>query len=81
MAVAKRQRKGKAHENGTKEKPKVGMRTSGETNSPPGYPTLPRAGSGGGGSSYKKRSQDEPPLFLYVVWPHASTVYYPFLAE
>ena len=44
MAVAKRQRKGKAHENGTKEKPKVGMRTSGETNSPPGYPTLPRAG-------------------------------------
>ena len=36
MAVAKRQRKGKAHENGTKENPKMGMRTSGETNSPPG---------------------------------------------
>ena len=54
MAVAKRQRKGKAHENGTKENPKMGMRTSGETNSPPGYPTLHRAGSGGGGSSYKK---------------------------
>ena len=81
MAVAKRQRKGKACKNGTKENPKMGMRTSGETNSPPGQPPLHRAGSGGGRSLYKKRSQDEPPLFLYVAWPHASTVYYPFLAE
>ena len=36
MAVAKRQRKGKAHENGTKENPWTGVRTSGETNSLPG---------------------------------------------
>ena len=81
MAVAKRQRKGKAHENGTKENPKMGMRTSGETNSPPGQPSLHRTGSGGGDNSYKKRSKDEPPLFSYVPWPHASTVYYPLLAE
>ena len=32
----KRQRKGKAHENGTKENSWTGVRTSGETNSPPG---------------------------------------------
>ena len=34
MAVAKRQRKGKALENGTKENPGTGVRTSGETNTP-----------------------------------------------
>ena len=36
MAVAKRQRKEKAQENRTKEGPRIGMRTSGKTNSPPG---------------------------------------------
>ena len=36
MAVAKRQRKGKAHENETKENPRTGVRTSDEANSPPG---------------------------------------------
>ena len=46
MAVAKRQRKEKAHENGTKENPRTGVRTSGETNSPPGESSLHRAGSG-----------------------------------
>ena len=35
MVVAKRQRKGKAHENRTEEGPRTGVRTSGETNSPP----------------------------------------------
>ena len=34
MAVVKRQRKGKALENGTKETPGTGVRTSGETNTP-----------------------------------------------
>ena len=34
MTVAKRQRKGKAHENGTKENPGNRVRTSGETNTP-----------------------------------------------
>ena len=37
MAVAKRQREGKALENGTKENPGTGVRTSGETNTPPSW--------------------------------------------
>ena len=36
MAVAKRQRKEKARENRTKKGPRTRVRTSGETNSPPG---------------------------------------------
>ena len=36
MALAKRQRNEKVHKNGTKENPRTGVRTSGETNSPPG---------------------------------------------
>ena len=39
MALAKRQRKEKAHENGTKENPRTGVRTSDETNNPPGQPS------------------------------------------
>ena len=35
MAVAKRQRKRKACENGTEENPQTGVRASGETNMPP----------------------------------------------
>ena len=42
MAVAKRQRKGKAWENRTKE----GPRTSGKTNNTPGWPNLHRTGPG-----------------------------------
>ena len=37
MAVAKRQRKGKASENGTIENPWTRVRTSGETNTPPSW--------------------------------------------
>ena len=37
MAVAKRQRKGKGHENGAKENPWTGVRTSGETNMAPSW--------------------------------------------
>ena len=44
MAVAKKQRKGKAREKRKKEKPGTIMRTSGETNTP-GYPNLHRSGS------------------------------------
>ena len=58
MAVAKRQRKEKAHDHGTKENPRTGVRTSDETNSPPGQPSLHTASSGGGDKTYKKRSQD-----------------------
>ena len=37
MAVAKRQRKEKAHENGTKGYLQTRVRTSGETNTPPAW--------------------------------------------
>ena len=56
--MAKRQKKGKACEIGTKENPRTGVRTPGETNSPPGQPNLHRIGSGEGDKTYKKRSQD-----------------------
>ena len=56
MAMAKRQRKEKVHENRTKENPRTQVRTSGETNSSPGQPNLQRAGSSwGGDKTYKKR--------------------------
>ena len=58
MAVAKRQRREKAQENGTKENPRTGVRTSDEANSPPGQPNLHRAGSGEGDRTYEKKSQD-----------------------
>ena len=38
MVVTKRQRKGKARENGTKENPHAEVRTSCETNTPPSWP-------------------------------------------
>ena len=41
-----------------KENPRTGMRTSGETNSPPGQPSLLRAVSGGGDKCMKTGSQD-----------------------
>ena len=53
MAVKKKTKKGKAHGNKTKEGLRTGVRTSGETNSPPGYPSLHRAGSGEGEKTYK----------------------------
>ena len=37
MVVAKRQRKGKGLENGTKEKPWTRVKTSGETYTPPSW--------------------------------------------
>ena len=67
MAVAKRQRKGKAHENGTKENPKMGMRTSGETNSPPGQP-LYIGQAQGEDAAYIKRGAKMSPLSFYM-WP------------
>ena len=66
MAVAKRQRKEKACENGTKDNLRTGVRTSGDANSPPGQPSLPRAGSGGGEKTYKKGAEIEPLLWG---WP------------
>ena len=64
MAVKKT--KWKAHENRTKECLRIGVRSSGETNSPPGYPGLHRAGSGEGEKTYK----EEPKL---SGWPRSSS--------
>ena len=50
--------KGKARENRTKEGLRTRVRTSGKTNSTPGYPNLQRAGPAGGGKTYKKRNQN-----------------------
>ena len=76
MAVAKRQRKEKACKNGTKENPRTRVRTSGETNSPPGQPNLHMAGSGEGGKKKKKRGANiEPRALLFTSFgqarPHA----------
>ena len=80
MAVTKRKRKEKARENGTKENPRTGGRTSCETNRLPGQPNLYRAGSGEGDQTYKKMSQDWA-FPLGSAHPHASRVYFPLLAK
>ena len=46
MVVAKKTRKGKAHENRTKESLRTGVRTSGKTDNIPGWPNLHRTGPG-----------------------------------
>ena len=48
IVVAKRQRKEKAHKNRKKECARTRVRTTGETNSSSGWPSLHKAGSGGG---------------------------------
>ena len=58
MKVAKRQRKKKACENGTKENLRTRVRISGETNSPPGWPSLHTADSEGGDKWIKAGSQE-----------------------
>ena len=56
MVVAKRQRKGKAHENGTKEKLQTKVRTSGKTNTPPSWlAQFAQGRPGGGGRTHKNR--------------------------
>ena len=83
MVVAKRQRKENAPQNGTKVNVRTRVRISGETNSPPGWPNLHKAGPGGGEKkkkTYKKRSQDLASP-LGSARPHALRVYSPLLAE
>ena len=56
MVVTKRQRKGKTHENETKENPQTGVRTSGETNTPPSWPAqFAQAQGEVGRQIYKRR--------------------------
>ena len=64
MVVAKRQERGKDHENRTKEVSRTRVRISGKTNSTPGWPNLHRAGSGGGEKKHKKRSLSS----LHIFW-------------
>ena len=84
MAVAKRQGSC-ALKNRTKEGPRTGVRTSGKTNSTPGWPSLYRAGSGGGGQTYKERSHIGLGGFssriFWVSTPHTSRMYFPLLSK
>ena len=58
MVVAKRQRKENAPQNGTKVNLRTRVRISGETNSPPGWPSLHTADSEGGDKWIKAGSQE-----------------------
>ena len=75
---------GKALENRTKEGPRMGVRTAGGTNSPPGQPNLHRAGSGGGEKNIEKEAPKSSPWPLLLAsfgsaHPEASRMYFPFL--
>ena len=54
MVVAKRQRKGKACKNRTKENPWTRVRTSGETNTPPSWLVITCIGQAQGYSNPKR---------------------------
>ena len=68
MVVAKRQRKENAPQNGTKVNLRTRVRISGETNSPPGWPSLHRADAEGGDKWIKGGSQDRLRPLLWG-WP------------
>ena len=79
IVVAKRQRKEKASKNRTREGPRTRVRTSGGTKSPPGQPSLHRAGSGG-----RERLKKEPklrPSSFELAHPPTSRMYFPLLAR
>ena len=78
--MAKRQRKEKAHKNRTKVRLRTGVRTSGETNSPPGLPNLHRAGSGEENKHIKRRAIIELLSSFGSAHPHALRMYFPLLA-
>ena len=85
MAVATRQRRGKVHENRTKEGPKSQMRTSGETTALLAIPMY--IGQAQGRRKYIKRGAKIEPLasLLFASFglacPHASRMYFPLLAK
>ena len=82
MVVAKRQRKEKAWESGTKENLRTGVRTLGEKNSPPWPAQFPQGRLRGKRQMYKKRKPrwvEASPLGLAC--SHTSRVYFPLLAE
>ena len=84
MAVAKRQKKEKAHKNGTKKNPWIRMRTSGEANTPHFWLAKFAWGRLMGWriqtcTRRKLRQIEASPLGS--AHPHTSRVYYPLLAE
>ena len=79
--MTKRQRKGKACENRTQDGLRARMRTSGKANSPPGWPSLHRAGSGGGKTHSKRGAKTEPHATFGSARPHSSRMYFPLLAK
>ena len=84
MMVAKRQRKGKVHKNGTKENPWTRVRTSGETKHATflASPICIGQAQGGGDKMYKKRKPRwMEALPLGSACPHASRVYFPLLGQ
>ena len=76
MALARRQRKGKACENRTKENPWTGVRTSGETNTPPSW--LDQFAQV---RLRKEETRQSEASCLGLDRPHALRVYFPLLAE
>ena len=82
MVVAKRE----GRENRTKEGLCAGVKTSGKTNSTPGWASLQSTGPRGGGKRYKERSQIGPGAALLLApfglaCSHASRMYFPLLSE
>ena len=82
MVVAKRQRKGKTHKNGTKENPWTSVRTSGETKHATflASPIFTGQAQWGSRQTYKKRKPrwiEASPLGS--AHPYASRVYYFYL--
>ena len=80
MAVAKRQRKGKACKNRTEENLQNRVRTSGETNTPPSWPAQfasgrPKVGRRQTHKKRKLRQIEASPLG--AAHPHTSGVYSP----
>ena len=85
MVVAKRQRKEKACENGTKENPRTGVKTSGETALLASPIDIGQA-QGEEKTHIKRGAKIEPwPSLLFVSFglacPHASGMYFPLLAK
>ena len=83
MAVTKRQKKGKAHENRTKEGPRTGVRTSGEANSLQANPVYLGQAQGEEQKHIKREAKIEPQaslLCIFWIGQH-SRMYFPLLTK
>ena len=77
MAVAKRQRKEKVHKSGTEGNPWTGVRTSGETNTPPSWLVQFAQGRLCGEEYKRKKPRRIEASLLGSARPHSSWVYHP----